>query len=936
MEKFMCFARAVALAVAFVLMTSVNFITTVGAQALPVVSQEAACGPWNQPLNIAIPARQRVSIGRIVEMLAEDCTNAQAALAQAPAQLPFPRLATRDRTSSGVSTVEALVNAVYAGNNEAVKAALIREVTSMIRRLGPNRLSLEETWLWCPVVDASGAPILDAVTGRPRHISPTSGVCADGSIPRTGSRSRMLTNSFAGDFYADSMVPWTNGRAPVDYHGWRGHSLRVTIKNGSAFSIPRVYTADNHPRPGAQLCRRIPQLVDEAATATSSTAKQAVLDEQARLTTAAIAEGDLPTAMWATMFAASAVNPAVANLAVTRDCEARESVLQGQLATANRRIDALTGQLKAALARGNSWRTNANVGYGFLMVATALFIIFVLRTRSAMDKSTQSWQKRVSAAATDAKNQFWNGLEFELSQMVSAVHGFLPAGESLTWARSFDGVPSIARVTADDPNGFFHNLRTAFATALNARKASSTPPALPPSGTQPAAGSNPPPSTTPISYVDNDGLGMEINAQTDFDAAAKAIAAAAFQRGVESVATVNAALCAPYTGVTHAASPTAPSVFTLSALPLEPSEVEFTLTTVHIEPALADYYRRAVLAHRVENVVMARIRREYIEALDFSFDRGYERGYRVGFDSRFEECANLRDNLTAERNARQKAEGELKLAQIDHSTMREEVASAEAAVRRTDPAGALGHRTNILTKLAQAGIIHRSLAVAPFDTVKDSIEDDIAEAGRRLTAEAIMRPLLSDMLGVSRLHGVLNGEKGVIEELRLGVLILATGEVCLFGVFDPAWITEFWKRWNAKSADEKLPAARPAQAMTGRMALVTTGDLPATPATSVRDLDFTGSCEVATIRDFTGPISINPEQLVTTAEHDAICLDAHRREINSLTAQRKVPTRLLVKAHGRTRTRASSIPPGFVFDGGLLIPAHLSQSAILAPPGDAE
>ncbi len=508
-----------------------------------VPDQAAACDFRSQPLPITLSPGQRgrVSIGRIVEILAEDLTPAQTAQALVPSQFVFPRLVTRAPTSYNVSTVAALVAAIYIGGDQAVSANLVRQITALIKRLGPNRVSLEEVWRSCNQ--------LNVTTGLVEQVRSTGGLCADGTLAVQGTRSRTLLPSFDGDFYSGSSPQWVGGRTPVDHHGWYGHSLRVNLKGFDrttpfSFSIPRVYGADNYPRPGAQLCKRLPELAIAARNATDSAAQRAIFGEQGNLIDAAAAEGDMLAVRWANAFTNGTVNPTVARTDATAGCEQREVFLNGTIAHQGRVIEDLNNKMVARNVTINGWRNVATVGYALFILAVILLITFVVRKRREMLMFIENWEKRVASTAAQAKEEFWLGLEPGLRQMINALRGNLPAGESFAWVESLAGAPSVASATAGDPSGFFRHARTAFAVAVATKPA-----AAPTEGSvQPQVGEAkpprlPPPSTTPISYVDDDGVGMEIKAQADFDAAAKAIDAAAFQRGVSSVVILSTSVC---------------------------------------------------------------------------------------------------------------------------------------------------------------------------------------------------------------------------------------------------------------------------------------------------------------------------------------------------------------------------------------------------------
>lgn len=195
-----------------------------------------------------------------------------------------------------------------------------------------------------------------------------------------------------------------------------------------------------------------------------------------------------------------------------------------------------------------------------------------------------------------------------------------------------------------------------------------------------------------------------------------------------------------------------------------------------------------------------------------------------------------------------------------------------------------------------------------------NVLDKITAAGLLIGEGIKMGRLLREMLGPQRFTDFLDGEPYALDDLRYGALVLSTRELVLFGETETDWTVWIWEKWAGKPPSSKPP---PERVMTGRAAL----SLPP-------------------VRDFTGPISINPEHLVTTAQHDTICLDAHRRAAIHATVQRKIPTFVerMARRPGRTATRASSVPPGFVFHAGtgMLLPADLSESLVLAPPGDAE
>ena len=403
------YTRTIVLAITFAMVAIVVGILNPN-PAWAQASQEAACGPWNEPMAFSVPRGAKVSIGRVVEMTAEDLTSGQASQAHSPAQFPFQRLASRAPASSSVTTVAALVAAVYTGGDASVTANLVREITNTISHLGLTRISIEEGWLWCPMTDAlTGAPIMDPATGRQRRVSPTSATCTDGLPPRQGARSRMLARSFAGDFYEGSTVAWVNHQAPPDYRAWRGYSLRVSIKSG-AVSVPRVYDARQHPRPGAQLCRRLPEIAREAAHANSAAAQRAIFDEQSRLIAAAISEADLPVAIWATAFTAAVVNPTVARTDATAGCEARETELRAIISERDGTIRGRDGTIRGRDATIQNWKLIVSalaVSLAALLAALAGTIKYY---RDEMKQVAASFQGAASAAVIKAVNEFWGSL----------------------------------------------------------------------------------------------------------------------------------------------------------------------------------------------------------------------------------------------------------------------------------------------------------------------------------------------------------------------------------------------------------------------------------------------------------------------------------------------------------------------------------------------
>lgn len=382
----------------------------------PTVTQPQACGYLTQPLSISLPANSRRDPKHIVTVLGEDLSPTQTPNALASG-LPsnVTRLATRDVTSTiNADTVASIVAAVYIGGDEVVRAALVERLTQMVVSLGPDRVSINESRARCYVNEdpATHQPVMaiPTVPVLPTR-SATGTTCPANMHLGVQSRSRYLRGPFAGDFVAGSVV--SGGRDFTSWANSMGRHVDVTFRtraNPFNIAFARVYDASSHPRPGARLCKRLPELVEKARTAHASNVKDEVLVEQSTLINAAISEGDLLVAMWATSFSSTNVSRTLAGVASTAECEQREVLLQGTIAKKDGIISDLNGKMGQRLQTIKNWML-ASVMVALLALALLVALVGTIKYyRDEIKRIGEAFKAELSAAMLKAVNEFWGSL----------------------------------------------------------------------------------------------------------------------------------------------------------------------------------------------------------------------------------------------------------------------------------------------------------------------------------------------------------------------------------------------------------------------------------------------------------------------------------------------------------------------------------------------
>lgn len=398
----------------------------------PTVTQPQACGYLTQPLSISLPANSRRDPKHIVTVLGEDLSPTQTPNALASG-LPsnVTRLATRDVTSTiNADTVASIVAAVYIGGDEVVRAALVERLTQMVVSLGPDRVSINESRARCYVNEdpATHQPVMaiPTVPVLPTR-SATGTTCPANMHLGVQSRSRYLRGPFAGDFVAGSVV--SGGRDFTSWANSMGRHVDVTFRtraNPFNIAFARVYDASSHPRPGARLCKRLPELVEKARTAHASNVKDEVLVEQSTLINAAISEGDLLVAMWATSFSSTNVSRTLAGVASTAECEQREVLLQGTIAKKDGIISDLNGKMGQRLQTIKNWML-ASVMVALLALALLVALVGTIKYyRDEIKRIGEAFKAELSAAMLKAVNEFWGSLrlnEISLVVMERTVKG---------------------------------------------------------------------------------------------------------------------------------------------------------------------------------------------------------------------------------------------------------------------------------------------------------------------------------------------------------------------------------------------------------------------------------------------------------------------------------------------------------------------------------
>lgn len=353
-------------------------LCTVTASAQPVTSplttRAEACGQWAEPLTIEIPPDRRVAMGRLVELVAEDVSNAQfrAALPLPAGEFPYTRLATRPPRAMHATSLAALVGSIYTGGTIEVRQAIVRRLRDVIRRAGMTYTSIEEKRFCCLTRTSTGERLCEM---------PVNMTCTNGLPPSLVSRNRYLRSGFQDNFYAESFVAGDS----FDRSDWRsapGYGFRVFLKPGRRpfiMNIARVHSAEQHPRPAAALCRELP-LLAAAPPPTDAVAKECIFSRMADLAAKTIAEGDLTAAIWATHVVRE-VSIRVADLEALGHAQAETRGRDQRLQTRWEELKRVRADRDSANITKTRWRTLAVAALLISLIAIAVAIALGFHAR---------------------------------------------------------------------------------------------------------------------------------------------------------------------------------------------------------------------------------------------------------------------------------------------------------------------------------------------------------------------------------------------------------------------------------------------------------------------------------------------------------------------------------------------------------------------------
>ncbi len=361
----------------------------------PIVTEAQACGQWSEPLTIELPSDRRISIARLVELVAEDVSNAQfqTALFAAHDGFPLTRMRTREPHSMHGDSLVVMVANIVPTADEATRDAITARVRQILMHAGSGRISIEEDRMCCVVRNADGTRSCD---------TPVGGFCADGHPQQRISRNRFLRPSETTDnFFTGSYI---SGGPEVDRSSWRsesGYSFRVFVKPGShplTINLARVYDTEHHPRPAAVLCRELHSLKD-APPPSDAASKERIFARMAELTTATIAEGEINAAIWATGVVRD-VSARVADLEALRRSEGVRTDLDARLHNRWTEIQRVRTDRDHANARTTHWQ-GITILLALLSVAAIAVGIFLgIRLRAAgvkreMEKFIAAFEQEV-------------------------------------------------------------------------------------------------------------------------------------------------------------------------------------------------------------------------------------------------------------------------------------------------------------------------------------------------------------------------------------------------------------------------------------------------------------------------------------------------------------------------------------------------------------
>lgn len=435
-------------------------------QPIPTPTQGVACDHWARPIELTLAPGQELSLGRLVEVVAEDMPPAAAQSSAAARDITVPRLASRAGSTHAESVVS-LVGAIYAGSDSTTRQAIVSVAIEAIRHAGPTRLKLDEFYTYC-----DGPPR----EGGSQERVPTAGrFCPDGTPIKRAHRARMLSRDFSGDLLTGS---FPTGQPGDDFTSWThypGHTLRAFLRSSRSnqaytLVVNRAYNATHHPRPGAHLCRELPSLV-QGAPPTDVAGKTALFQNVGTWLSATVLEGDLTTAAWATSFAPT-VYARAAGLEALGLCEGRE---RQALIERNQARDATLlaqGQTRAAEGRAAKFFTALITT---IIVATVFIIVMFF--------SLRRWAKRqVEAVIRDAKAlldtkflegakhgaaTIWASIKPEIVELSRLAKVYVPSTESVGQPFKVDDLGKLVDDACAAPEELMRSLRTAMSELLN-------------------------------------------------------------------------------------------------------------------------------------------------------------------------------------------------------------------------------------------------------------------------------------------------------------------------------------------------------------------------------------------------------------------------------------------------------------------------------------
>ncbi|GEM_PF-6184188 len=443
------------------------------------VTQAQACHPWSEPIQITIRQGDRLSVGRLIQIVAEDLPSDVATSAAQSQEFSIPRLVpvAEGRLPSHGESVSALVATIYPRLDRSIRAAITAAVVVAINSARQDRVSMDESYNYCPVATAAGAI---------EHVPARGVFCDDGRMVRRAHRSRLLSD-FHGDF--------STGSFPIredTTHPWKdlpGHYLHVFLRTGRSselfytMNVNRVYGPHNHPRPGAQLCRLLPSYLNgTTALPQDANGRTALLSNLLQLATIANAEGDRAAHDWVLDELKTFIPRIFDNAALG----AREQ----ETAQANQRTR--DGEVRQGRAEGEKRRAKIETAqarrdskvWGGLIVIMAALILAVFqkhcnnKIKAGLEQAQQSIETAYQGIEEKLKERFeegkasgviqlWNSLGHELQQLLDLakvnVADHHPAAASLRAIQPHD----LAVHVRAAPKTFFEMIHGVFASVLD-------------------------------------------------------------------------------------------------------------------------------------------------------------------------------------------------------------------------------------------------------------------------------------------------------------------------------------------------------------------------------------------------------------------------------------------------------------------------------------